>query len=480
MISVNDAQSIIQKNIFELKSESVDLSSSSGKILSNNIKAKFPSPSFDNSAMDGFAVRSSDTFGATRTSTVSLKNIDESSAGSPSDLILKKGECIQCMTGAKIPKGADAIIMVEDTSGFSNDKNVQIMIEVKRGQHIRKMGEEINEGDILIEKGTIITTSEIGVCASFGYSELAVSKKPKVAIFATGNELIEPGKDLKEGEIYNSNLFLFADLVKKAGSKILMRNVIKDDKSSLKSFLLEALETCDVIISSGGVSMGRYDYVREVFIDLGVKEHFWKVAQKPGKPFFFGTNNQSLIFGLPGNPVSSYIGFMIWVWPVLKQLMGSLKDDSTKGILSEPFPLEKFKAKLTLKFLGINIPIKKKFYKSIYGPTLKNKTGVYSVRTPSTTNITAIEQWWKMIDAALIFEDIERQYPYSTWAGQAQLMAAFCYLRSNMHDESINVIDRYLALNPGSKEIDYAYYMKGMNYFNQISDVTRDQSNCPT
>ena len=343
MISVNDAQSIIQKNIFELKSESVYLSSSSGKILSNNIKAKFPSPSFDNSAMDGFAVRSSDTFGATRTSTVSLKNIDESSAGSPSDLILKKGECIQCMTGAKIPKGADAIIMVEDTSGFSNDKNVQIMIEVKRGQHIRKMGEEINEGDILIEKGTIITTSEIGVCASFGYSELAVSKKPKVAIFATGNELIEPGKDLKEGEIYNSNLFLFADLVKKAGSKILMRNVIKDDKSSLKSFLFEALETCDVIISSGGVSMGRYDYVREVFIDLGVKEHFWKVAQKPGKPFFFGTNNQSLIFGLPGNPVSSYIGFMIWVWPVLKQLMGSLKDDPTKGILSEPFPLEKFK-----------------------------------------------------------------------------------------------------------------------------------------
>lgn len=343
MISVNDAKSIIQKRVFELKSEIVDLSDSSGKILANNIKAKFSSPSFDNSAMDGFAVRSSDTFGATRTNILSLKNIDVSSAGSPSDLILKKGECIQCMTGAKIPKGADAIIMVEDTSGFSNDKTVRIMIEAKLGQHIRKIGEEVNQGDILIKKGTILTTSEIGVCASFGYGELSVSKKPKVAIFATGNELVEPGKNLKEGEIYNSNLFLFADLVKKAGSKILMRNVIKDDKSSLKSFLFEALETCDVIISSGGVSMGRYDYVREVFIDLGVKEHFWKVAQKPGKPFFFGTNNQSLIFGLPGNPVSSYIGFMIWVWPVLKQLMGSLKDDSTKGILSEPFPLEKFK-----------------------------------------------------------------------------------------------------------------------------------------
>ena len=343
MISVNDAKSIIQKNIFQLKPEIIDLSESSEKTLAKNVKAKFPSPSFDNSAMDGFAVRSSDTYGATKTNMVSLKNIDVSSAGSPSDLVLKKGECIQCMTGAKIPKGADAIIMVEDTSGFSNDKSVQIMIEAKVGQHIRKMGEEINEGDILIKKGTIISTSEMGVCASSGYGELTVSKKPKVAIFATGNELVEPGKNLKEGEIYNSNLFLFADLVNKAGSKVLMRNVIKDDKSSLKSFLFDALETCDVIISSGGVSMGRYDYVREVFIDLGVKEHFWKVAQKPGKPLFFGTNNKSLIFGLPGNPVSAYIGFMIWVWPVLKELMGSLKDQSVKGILSEPFPLETLK-----------------------------------------------------------------------------------------------------------------------------------------
>ena len=343
MISVNDAKSIIQKNIFQLKPEIIDLSESSEKTLAKNVKAKFPSPLFDNSAMDGFAVRSSDTYGATKTNMVSLKNIDVSSAGSPSDLVLKKGECIQCMTGAKIPKGADAIIMVEDTSGFSNDKSVQIMIEAKVGQHIRKMGEEINEGDILIKKGTIISTSEMGVCASSGYGELTVSKKPKVAIFATGNELVEPGKNLKEGEIYNSNLFLFADLVNKAGSKVLMRNVIKDDKSSLKSFLFDALETCDVIISSGGVSMGRYDYVREVFIDLGVKEHFWKVAQKPGKPFFFGTNNKSLIFGLPGNPVSAYIGFMIWVWPVLKELMGSLKDQSVKGILSEPFPLETLK-----------------------------------------------------------------------------------------------------------------------------------------
>ena len=144
MISVNEAKSIINNNIIVLKPESVDLSNSSGRILAQKTIANLSSPSFDNSAMDGFAVRSSDTIGATKNNCVSLINIDGSSAGSPSDLVLKKGECIQCMTGAKIPNGADAIIMVEDSSGFSNSKNVQIMIESQVGQHIRKMGEEIN------------------------------------------------------------------------------------------------------------------------------------------------------------------------------------------------------------------------------------------------------------------------------------------------------------------------------------------------
>lgn len=343
MISFQEAKLIIQKKIFELGTEIVDLNNSADRILAQDIVSNFPSPKFDNSAMDGFAVRSFDTIGASIKNIISLKNIGLSSAGQPSNLTLMSGECVQCMTGAKIPNGADAIIMVEDTSGFSNDENVQIMIEAKRGKHIRFKGEEIKEGETLIRKGTQITSSEIGTCATFGYGELSVSKKPKVAIFGTGNELVEPGQDLKEGEIYNSNLFIFADLVQKAGAEILIRNVIKDDKASLKSFLFNALQTCDMVISSGGISMGRYDYVREVLIELGVKEHFWKVAQKPGKPLFFGTKKNTLIFGLPGNPVSSYIGFMIWVWPILRKLMGSKETKSIKGILSEPFPLEKFK-----------------------------------------------------------------------------------------------------------------------------------------
>ena len=343
MISLQEANSIIRHNTFELESERVYLTLAGNRVLGQDVVASFPSPQFDNSAMDGFAVRSGDTKGANPENPVILTMVHISSAGTPSNVSLNPGECIQCMTGAKIPDGADAIIMVEDSSGFSDSDTVQIMIETFPGKHIRNMGEEIKEGEILIQKGTIATPSEIGTCATFGYGELVVSKKPKIAIFGTGDELIEPGKDLGEGQIYNSNLYVFKELVDRAGGEVVMQDVIKDDKDSLREFLSRALETCDVIISSGGVSMGRYDYVRDVFIELGVAEHFWKVAQKPGKPLFFGTGNSTLIFGLPGNPVSSYIGFIEWVWPVLGTMMGKKESKKVTGILKKPFPREKVK-----------------------------------------------------------------------------------------------------------------------------------------
>jgi molybdopterin molybdotransferase len=343
MIPFHEAKSIVKKHVFTLGKETISIQSIGGRVLAQDIVATFPSPQFDNSAMDGFAVRSSDTQGASRNNPITLNMVSISSAGMPSDIVLKSGECIQCMTGAKIPNGADAIIMVEDSSGFSDSETVQIMLEAFPEKHIRKMGEEIDEGETLIEKGTLITPSEIGTCATFGYGEIEVSKKPKIAIFGTGDELIEPGNKLEEGQIYNSNLYVFAELVEQTGGEVVMRNVIKDNKESLKLFLSEALKTCDVIISSGGVSMGRYDYVRDIFMELGVEEHFWKVAQKPGKPLFYGTGNNTLIFGLPGNPVSSYIGFMEWVWPAIETMMG--KDESKKvtGILKKSFPREKVK-----------------------------------------------------------------------------------------------------------------------------------------
>ncbi|MBT3217226.1 MAG: molybdopterin molybdotransferase MoeA [Candidatus Marinimicrobia bacterium] len=343
MIPFHEAKSIINEHLFTLESELIPFHEAGGRVLAQDIIASFSSPQFDNSAMDGFAIKSADTKGARQKKSVTLTLVGISSAGTPSDITLNSGECIQCMTGAKIPNGADAVIMVEDTSGFSNDDSVRFTIEATPGKHIRKKGEEINEGEILIQKGTPITPSEIGTCATFGYANLSVFKKPKIAIFGAGDELVEPGEPLGEGQIYNSNLYVFSELVNRAGADIILQNVIKDDKESLRLFLSEALDTCDIIISSGGVSMGRYDYVREVFMELGVEEHFWKVAQKPGKPLFFGTGNSTLIFGLPGNPVSAYIGFMEWVWPVLESMMGKKESEKVKGILKKPFPREKMK-----------------------------------------------------------------------------------------------------------------------------------------
>jgi len=343
MIQFHKAKSIIRKHQFTLGSEVVPLSEAGGRVLAQNIFATFPSPLFDNSAMDGFAVRSVDTQGASSQNPVQLTLAGISSAGQPSDAKLGKGECIQCMTGAKIPEGADAIIMVEDSSGFSDAKTVQIMFETFPGKHIRNKGEEIKESEILIQKGTLITPSEVGTCATFGYGNLSVSKKPKIAIFGTGDELVEPGSPLGEGQIYNSNLYIFSELANRVGAEIGMRNVIKDNKDSLRLFLSNALETCDIIISSGGVSMGKYDFVRDVFMEMGVEEHFWNVAQKPGKPLFFGTGKNTLIFGMPGNPVSSFIGFMEWVWPVIHSMTGQPEQESITAILKKPFPREKGK-----------------------------------------------------------------------------------------------------------------------------------------
>ena len=207
MISFQEAKTIINKNIFQLSPEKVDLVQAGGRVLAQDIMASFPSPIFDNSAMDGFAVRFEDTQGASVKNPVTLKMVSISSAGTPSNMFLNPGECIQCMTGAQIPEGANSIVMVEDSSGFSDSDTVQIMIETSKGKHIRKMGEEIQNGESLIENGRTLSPSEIGAIATFGYGEIVVSKKPKVAIFGTGDELIEPGEDLGEGQIYNSNLY---------------------------------------------------------------------------------------------------------------------------------------------------------------------------------------------------------------------------------------------------------------------------------
>ncbi len=340
MITTTTARRIIEEKIPAPGTESVPLTESSGRILAREIKAPFPMPRFTNSAMDGFAVRAVDTADATNDSPVRLALVGSVPAGSPAEFTIETGACAQCMTGAPLPVGADAVVMVENTSGFKAGKEVAIFKPVTAGQNVRRQGEEIRAGERLLLPGQKIGPAEMGVMATFGIGSVPVYRQPRITLYATGDELVEPGQPLKPGKIYNSNLYLLADLIRKVGAKVALQAVIRDDPTELKSFLTGALETSDIIISSGGISMGKYDYVRRVLLDLEVEQHFWKVAQKPGKPLFFGTAGETLIFGLPGNPISLFIGFMEYIWPTIEQGMGARTGDLIEATLTETFPRE--------------------------------------------------------------------------------------------------------------------------------------------
>ena len=343
MTSVKEAHATIRRNIKKTGFEKIHLKQTSGRTLAKNLLACFPQPRFDNSAMDGFAVRAEDTLEADNNFPAKLFLKGVIAAGETPTFEILAGECCQIMTGAKIPIGANAVVKVEDTSGFKTKDVVEIFSEAKVGKNIRYEGEEISNGDTLLDAGTLLGPGELGIAASFGYNEIEVYRKPKISIFATGDELVEPGMRLEDGQIYNSNLHIFEELSQKMGADIINAEILKDDKDSLITFLSNSLKNSHLIVSSGGVSMGKHDYVRDALLELGVKEHFWRVAQKPGGPFFFGTKKDVMIFVLPGNPVSSFICFMEYVWPSCELMSGRNPMKKITAILDHSFPRDGFK-----------------------------------------------------------------------------------------------------------------------------------------
>ncbi len=343
MISVIEAKRIIYERIPSPGKVRVNLAEASGHILAEKVCSPFPMPRFDNSAMDGFAVRAQDTETAREGNPVSLTLAGIVPAGTQESLTVGPRQCAQIMTGAPLPPGADAVVKVEDTSGFEDETTVQVYSSVNPGENVRFKGEEIAKGTPLLSAGTRLTAAEIGVLATFGLAQVEVAPAVRMAILITGDELQLPGQKLGPGQIYNSNLPVLVELSRQAGTEILTQRWLPDDQKTLRESLQKALETCDVIVTSGGISMGRFDFLREILTSLGVQEHIWKVAQKPGKPLYFGTRGNVLVFGLPGNPVSAFIGFMIWVWPVLEKMQGKEPDPFIEVILTAPFPRDKSK-----------------------------------------------------------------------------------------------------------------------------------------
>ena len=327
MIKVDGALKIILNAVKQVESENIPLIKGLGRILSEDIHAGSDIPGFDNSAMDGYAVRSSDTVNASKAKPKALEVICDIKAGDDPKVSLKENQAARIMTGAIIPKGADSVIMVEDTLRIAGkEKFTQILREVKRGENIRKKGEDVKKGELVIPCGKELNSAHIGILASLGMSRIPVYRKPRVAILATGDEVIEIDKELAPGKLRNSNTYTLYSQILKCGAIPKNLGIAKDKPEQLEKKIREGLD-CDLILTSGGVSVGDYDLVKYILAKMGTNIKFWQVAMRPGKPLVFGTIKNKLIFGLPGNPVSSMISFEVFVRPAILHMIGQIHEE---------------------------------------------------------------------------------------------------------------------------------------------------------
>jgi molybdopterin molybdotransferase len=322
MISVEKALQTILARFYPLPLEKLNILAAQSRVIGEDIIAGRNIPPADNSAMDGYAVRHTDTANAAAENPVILKIIEDIPAGKVPRKKLNKGEAARIMTGAIIPCGADAVIRQEDTR--KNGQNVSIFVSAEKGRDIRFAGEDVKKGDLVIPRGTLLRPAQTGMLASLGHSLVSVYRRPHVAIMATGDELVNIHKDPPAGKIINSNSYALAAQVLACGGVPIMMGITRDKKSALLKKFEKAL-SADLIISSGGVSVGDFDFVKDVMGEMGNSMHFWQVAMRPGKPLAFGAIESVPLFGLPGNPVSVMVSFEQFVRPCLLKMQGHTK-----------------------------------------------------------------------------------------------------------------------------------------------------------
>ncbi|MGB7062852.1 MAG: gephyrin-like molybdotransferase Glp [Candidatus Zixiibacteriota bacterium] len=319
MIAFEEARKKILRRTKVLPTVKKHVLDSLDYVLAEDIRSDVNIPPFDNSAMDGFAVRSSDTRRARKGRPLSLKIIDDIAAGKTSRKQVRRGEAIRIMTGAPLPREADSVVMVENTRGEGDW--VRVFVPVTKGENVRLAGEDIRKGERALGKGALIRPQEMGILASLGKREVKVIRKPRVAIISTGDELISIDQPLAPGKIRDSSRYALHGQIVKAGGEVVDLGIVPDDEKKLVETIKEATGRADVILTTGGVSVGDYDLVKEVLAKLG-QIHFWRVNIKPGKPLLFGSIKGKLLFGLPGNPVSSMVVFDQFVRPCLLKMAG--------------------------------------------------------------------------------------------------------------------------------------------------------------
>ena len=315
LLSIDEALARVLARAQPLDAERVPVAAAAGRVLAEDVAARVDLPPFASSAMDGFAVRAADLPG-------SLPVVFRIAAGLPADRPLAPGEAMEISTGGAVPEGADSVVPIE--SVVTIDNNVEIADGVRSGAHVRPAGGDVRAGDALLDAGTLLGAAQVGGLAAAGVADVLCSRRPTVVVLSTGTELRTPADELGPGQIYESNGPMLAAAFESAGALVERIGRVADDEESHRRALERGL-AADVLVSSGGVSVGPHDLVRRILAELGVEEDFWGVAVRPGKPLAFGTRGATLVFGLPGNPVSSLVAVELFVRPALLALQGAAR-----------------------------------------------------------------------------------------------------------------------------------------------------------
>lgn len=320
MKTVKEAQAIILEHVSVLKAENVPIESSLGRILAEDVSSNRNHPPYDMSAMDGYAVRHVDIKNAAKASPAILSIVDDIRAGVEPICAIKSNEASRIMTGAAVPEGADTIVRVEDTD--CDGTKVKIFVPASKGTDIRRLGENLRKGDLVLSRGIDIGAAQLGILAMVKKAAVPVHRKPKIAIISTGDELEGLTEKFNERKIPDANSYTAMAQALSAGAEPVILGIAGDSKEALRKKLLEGLEY-DGLIVSGGVSVGHHDFVRPTLNELGIDMLFWRVAMRPGHPFAFGLRGKTPVFALPGNPVSSMVCFEEFITPAIRKMVGA-------------------------------------------------------------------------------------------------------------------------------------------------------------
>ena len=320
MITMDEAIRIVLEHTQPIDAGCVDLMDALGRTLAEDVRSDIDMPPFDKSTMDGYAVVGADVAQASGGAPAVLEVVEEIPAGAVPRKSISAGKAARIMTGAPVPDGADSVVMVEDTVAGSNGRSVKVLAPAKPGGNIARLGEDVRCEQVVLEAGTCIRPPEIGILAAVGGVRVPVYRQPVVGVVATGSEVVEPQQVPGAGQIRNSNGYSMAAQALQAGARTRYLGIVEDDEASLRRVIAQGLDTCDILMLSGGVSAGVYDLVQGAMQMCGVEVLFDRIRMKPGKPLTFGVRGKKLVFGLPGNPVSAVVGLELLVRPAIRKM----------------------------------------------------------------------------------------------------------------------------------------------------------------